>query len=92
MNSLRNHFCTISYITVIGSTIMSFCSFSDMESETFFLLDELLEELRELDSLISTIENQLYMQRLQRPYNIPYIALLEEDLKIMQINRQHLKD
>ena len=63
-----------------------------MESETFFLQAKLLEELRELDSLIDNIQNQLHAQRRQRPYNIPYIALLEEELKCMLINRQHLKD
>ena len=62
------------------------------ESETFCIQEELLAELHENTVTIDYIENELYTQRKQRPYNLPYINMLEQARKDILINQQHIKD
>ena len=62
------------------------------KSETFAMKADLLAELKENMADIQITEEQLYMQRKQRPYNVPYIKMLLDELKYLQINKKHIID
>ena len=63
-----------------------------MESETIFRSLEIKQSHTLLTQEIANIEEQLYQQRKQRPYNIPFIRHLQQQLKIAEINQKHLRD
>ena len=62
------------------------------ESQTSQIKLQLASQLRADSNNIQMLEQVLYQQRKQRPYNAPYIAMVEKQLKKLLINCQHLKD
>ena len=62
------------------------------EAETLNNMFDLLEDSRDISDIIHEIEERLYIQRKQCPYNIPYIKRLEQHLKRLRINQKHLKN
>ena len=62
------------------------------ESGTFVNMQYLVTVHRLLTRAIADLENDLFVQRKQRPYNIPYIMVLEKRLTTLLINKQHIKD
>ena len=63
-----------------------------MESMTYIFKFDIAEDMKGLTELISLLENQLYYQKRQRPYFIPYIRQLEQNLQKYRLDLVHLKD
>ena len=62
------------------------------ETQTLDFKWQLHAAMDEITFTVAEIENKLYMQCKQRPYNVPYIRCLEQLLKYLHINYQHIKD
>ena len=63
-----------------------------MESETIHISMELKQYLHEISLQLAQKESQLLEQRRQRPYNIPFIRKIEEEIKNLDLNYKHIKD
>ena len=62
------------------------------ESQTIQWKYALCQTYKDLCDAQVDIENQLFEQRKQTPYNLPYIKTLHCELQHIQINRMHIKD
>ena len=62
------------------------------ESETFNTKSDLVEDLKEITSLIAETENELFVEKQQRPLNRPFIKTIEKRLQFLQINKLHIID
>ena len=60
-----------------------------MESETFMLLEQLIEEYKEITAELQHLELVLLTQRIFRLHNLPYIEFVEREITRLQIN--HIK-
>ena len=76
-----------------ATVIFLFVIFAAMsESETFNTKSDLGDDLKEITSLLAEAENELFVQKQQRPFNTPYIKSIERRLRFLQINRLHIID
>ena len=62
------------------------------ERETFNTKNDLQEDLKEITTQIAEAENEYFMEKQQRPNNVPYIKKIERRLKFLNINKLHIKD
>ena len=62
------------------------------ESKTFNTKSDLVEDLKEITSLIAETENELFVEKQQRPLNRPFIKTIEKRLQFLKINKLHIID
>ena len=66
--------------------------FLKMEDETLLMKAEIKELLKIYTERLSELENLLYQNRKQRPYNLPQIRLCEKEYQTLDINVKAFKD
>ena len=66
--------------------------FLKMEDETLLMKAEIKELLKIYTERLSELENLLYQNRKQRPYNLPQIRLWEKEYQTLDINVKAFKD